>query len=198
NRPLLIAMCVMRDNVLEMPDFVHYCNSIGANICFHKVWTPLQHAVYNLPAETLHNIYNLLTQQPPLPSETPLQRSNKAHYEYYLSVIKGWMQDADTHTANLEGMMNQSSAELVDYALNRLQAYIMRETMLEEDKNGLIAICSNKLKQVVAKWPESKQKRAMLIKLCLIKESEILIALKTQSVEKLYEMSLTTTEYNES
>ncbi len=191
NRPFLIAMCVMRDNVMEMPDFIHYCNRIGAHVCFHKVWAPLHCAVYNLPYNQLQQIYTTLSRYT-FKAETSIERYNKAHYAYYLSVIKTWMQEAATQTQNFESVVSLSLAELQDYAKERLRVYINRETMLEENKEELIRVCIGKLDSVLAMWPDDEKKQAMLIRLCLVIETDVLTALKTMTVEKLYEMSVAT------
>ena len=84
NNRFSLAMCVMRQNWQELPEFINFCNSMNAVATFHKVWYPLQHALHNLPVDKLNEIYEYL--EPfDFPEQTPLQIGNKNHYKYILS-----------------------------------------------------------------------------------------------------------------
>jgi MoaA/NifB/PqqE/SkfB family radical SAM enzyme len=190
---MTISMCVMRQNWKELPAFVRFCNRTGALITFHKVWTPLKYAIYNLPAPVLESIYTELSSHT-FPSGSALEIKNKNHYVYFVSVIKKWMEDAQSRSEGVDSMEHLSVEELDQYAKTRLQKYITGHTMLETDKEELIRICQQKIDDVLGLWNDEAKKRTLLTKLCLIKESELLPALKTQTIEKLYEMSVATAD----
>jgi hypothetical protein len=61
--------------------------------------------------------------------------------------------------------------------------------MLETDKAELIHTCLTKLDGVMKQWQDENEARHILTQLSQIKESLILPSLKSETVEKLYEMS---------
>lgn len=54
---LVISFTLMRHNWRDFEDVVHYCNRIGAILYVSYLKTPPQFALWNLPAETLEEIY---------------------------------------------------------------------------------------------------------------------------------------------
>ncbi len=183
-----IAMCVMRENWHEMPAFVLFCNNIGANVTFHKVWAPLKYAIHTLPSAELDEMVIELKRFA-CPAATPLERRNKNHYEYYLAQIERWRTEAAGREAAPVDLSAYSIDELLSYAKSRLQRYIEQQHMLETDKAELIHTCLTKLDGVMKQWQDENEARHILTQLSQIKESLILPSLKSETVEKLYEMS---------
>ncbi len=193
NRNFTISCCVMRNNWMEMPAIVEFCNRMGAYVTFHKVWSPMKYAINRLSAQELENIYTTLSRYE-CSSNNTLEKGNKKHYEYYLSVIKQWMIEAQHGKLAAEDLVMLSYSELSELAKERLKTYISGQRMLEVDKEELIRQCEDKIDGVIQLWGEKIGKANMLIKLCLAKESDMVGAMKTQSIEKLYEMSVATAD----
>jgi len=193
NKVFNVCTCVMRNNWDELPDFISFCNDIGARAVFHKVWSPAKFGLYNLPEKELTNIYNQLSGYV-CPSSTPLQRKNKLHYDYYVSVIKKWMLEAPHRQKNNTEVEHKSISELLQYINIKLTDFISTQEIPEPEKIQLRDSCMYKIEAVTTLWKKEDEKRKMLISLCLSHESDILAYVKDQSIEKLYEMSVAATE----
>lgn len=190
NKVFTISACVMRQNWQELPQFVAYCNALGAHLILHKVWSPLSCALYNLPAAELEHIYNTLSPVK-FPETNTLEKRNAAIYHYLTEVIARWLKEAKQKEQNGVRWQHLTNEELQQQVKVNLENYILQQTILETDKGKLIALCHDKLDRVMDLWTDEKGKRTTLIKLCTIPVAEILIQLKAQPVEKLFEMSNT-------
>jgi MoaA/NifB/PqqE/SkfB family radical SAM enzyme len=189
-RVFTISTCVMRQNWQEMPDFVRYCNEIGAHIIFHKVWSPLSCALYNLSSSELNNIHSYLSSFS-FPADTPLEKRNSNTYKYFVSVIERWMKDAVLKEQSGAEWQALSDQELQTNINASIQSYIQEQTMIESDREQLIELCISKFARVMDMWTDQNDKRKILLKISSIPVSEMIISLKVQPLEKLYEMSKT-------
>ena len=84
---------------------------------------------------------------------------------------------------------NLSTDELQTQIKNKVAQYIQQQPMLETDKQPLIDLCEKKIDGVVKLWNDEMQRRNMLLHLIAVPVNEILPSLKSNTVEKLFEMS---------
>lgn len=187
NKSFTISTCVMRQNWNELPDFINFCNKIGANATFHKVWNPLQYALHNLPAAKLQEIHTELSGYD-LPSGTPLEKVNKKHYEYYVSVIGSWLKDARNRKNDLADPNDLNDDELHNRIILNFKTYIREQTMFEEKKQELTDLCESNINDVYKLCENEQQKKAWLNLLWSHPLSVTFPVIKTSSPEKLYEI----------
>jgi MoaA/NifB/PqqE/SkfB family radical SAM enzyme len=186
-KTLNISTCVMRQNWNELPDFIDFCNKIGATATFHKVWNPLRYALHNLPAAKLQEIYTELSGYD-FPSGTPLEEVNKKHYEYYVSVIGSWLKDARNRKDDQADTKGLTDDELHNLIILNFKTYIRDQTMLEEKKQELIDLCESKINDVCKLCESEQHKRAWFDLLWVHPISMTLSVIKTSSPERLYEI----------
>lgn len=188
-RPFNISACIMRKNWKEMPDYIRFGNSIGALIIFHKVWHPQQFALHNLPANELQVIYQeLATHTQTFPTLTAIEKQNKRQYEYYLSVIEGWMNDAMNKTDDERNSQNLTLPELRERIKLSFEDYISTQPMIEDDRQQLINLCADKINSVANLCITEQQERAWFLLLNANPPALSFPAIKTSSPEKLYEI----------
>ncbi len=93
NRKFNISTCVMRQNWMEMPDFINFSNKLQAVQTFHKVWFPRKYALFNLSAAELEFIGKQLSLHD-FDVSTLIEKLNRNHYKYFQNVIREWFTDA--------------------------------------------------------------------------------------------------------
>lgn len=93
NTRFSLSMCGMRQNWEEIPDFISFCNQHDATATIHKVWQPIHSAIYNLPKKELLKIYEFYKTQE-FSTKTKTERINKNHFDYVISIIKEWYENA--------------------------------------------------------------------------------------------------------
>ena len=153
----------------------------------------MKYALNTMSAQELENIYTTLSQHE-CPSASALERANKKHYEYYLSVIRQWIIEARNGKIAAQDLVNLSLGELHELMTKRLHTYISGQIMLEANKEEIMRTCVEKVDRVLQLWKDDAGRKNTLIKLCLSKESDVVASMKTQSVDKLYEMSVSTAD----
>jgi MoaA/NifB/PqqE/SkfB family radical SAM enzyme len=188
-RQLNISTCVMRENWHELPDFIHFCNKIGATATFHKVWLPQQNALYNLPAHQLQEIYNQLCKHD-FPVNSILEKKNKKHYDYFVSCIGNWAKDAASNVYEMPNLESLSNNELLQFISQNFKLYIFNQHMLESNPGELLQLCQHKIEQIMDLCSTDEQRKAHLMALARTPVSFSLPAIKSNSVEKLFEMSI--------
>jgi MoaA/NifB/PqqE/SkfB family radical SAM enzyme len=195
NKVFTISTCVMRQNWNELPEFIHFCNKAGAVATFHKVWTPLQYSLHNLPVAELQHIYDQLSAYN-LPCGSALEKKNKLHYEYFVSVIAAWLTDARNEKSDNIDLQNLTTNELRQLMGDKLKTYITGQTMLDNDKQQLIQLCQDKIDEVMNLCENDQHKQVRLILLCSTPVSISLPAIKTYTAQKLYELSVNQVNQN--
>ena len=184
---LTISTCVMRQNWKELPDFVTYCNKLGAYATFHKVWAPLEFAIHNLPADQLHEIYNELSAYK-FPLQSYIEKKNSEHYYYFVSLIGTWAQAAENNSSN-ENFAEYGLEELMIFVKQKFKAHVSAQSMLEENTQALAMMCENKIDGVMGLCNSDEQRKQRLISLASIPVQLSFPAIKNNSTEKLFEMS---------
>jgi len=187
-RPFTISTCVMRQNWKELPDFIRFCNEMGASATFHKVWLPLQYALHNLPTDELQAMYEELSRHD-FPVNSALEKKNRNHYQYFVSLIGDWASEAKHSTAETPDLHQLSTSELLQLIKHNFETYIAGQQMLENDKQQLLSLCGNKIDKIMALCTNEDERKVRLVSLASTPVSFSLPAIKTHSVEKLFEMS---------
>lgn len=188
NRTFTISTCVMQQNWRELPAFIDFCNNVNAVATFHKVWTPLQYSLHNLPVNELEDIYDELSKYD-FVAVNPLQEKNKNHYRYFISVIEKWINEIKNRSTDIVDLSNLSFAELRQHFFSNLKRYIVGQSMLDEDKQLLITLCQDKIDEVLNLGENDESRKASLILLNSTPVSISLPAIKNHTAQKLYEMS---------
>lgn len=88
--PFRLSMCVMRNNWHEMPQYLEHCNRLEAYVSFHRVNTPLDQSLWNLPSSELFQIHRYLADHKPAGGGSPVVNDNLRHYQAYTDLILEW------------------------------------------------------------------------------------------------------------
>ena len=184
NSYFMLALCVMRQNWNEMPAFINLCNKMGATAVFHKVWFPAEYALHNLPFAQLQNIYNDLKSFSYHP-QNALQKQNIEHYNYFLSVIRSWMEEAHIREENISADAKISISELLSLVLQRIDNHIDSMNVGEQEKSLLHDACREKLPRIIRMFEPSEQE-SILRMLYVENPARIVGPLKQQTEEMLY------------
>lgn len=137
-----LSMCVMRNNWQEAADFIRYCNQNHAVANLHKVWYPIDLAIYNLPKKELENIYQFLYGQE-LPDKTDLERHNKKHYSYYVDIVRHWADSAFEGDTVYAYTNKYESIQGFSECIKRISSYIHEQRDLK-DKEFELEVFKNK------------------------------------------------------
>jgi len=190
HKSFLLSYCVMRQNWHEMPAFVQYANSLNADVLFHKVWSPLTHSMHNLSVSELEEIYYTLSDTH-LPDSTAVEKKNKRHFLYFVSVIHTWLEEARIASAQKSEPQTHSIEYLQNLINQTLSNYIQTQETLEKDKAALIENCTSKIAQVIACLNTDEERHAALQRMNQVRIEQIIGPIKTLPVEKLLEMAKT-------
>jgi hypothetical protein len=178
-----ISMCVMRQNWHEMADFVHFCNEHHAIINFHKVWAPREFALFNLPAVELQAIHIALAAHE-LPEDTPLQKRNKQHYHYYLSVIQQWHAEAPALQAQTVLIESLNETELQTLLKQRIAQYIKQ--MQTDEAEADVMLCLQKFEAVLQRCNPALTAHTLLHWMAERTDEELVGGLKYESVDFIW------------
>ncbi len=179
----MLAMCVMRQNWSELPDFISLCNQLNAVAVLHKVWFPSGYALHNLPASQLKEILASLSSFT-YSSPEFLQRGNLEQYRYFLSVLKSWMEDAAEKEKSVQSLNNIPASRLLSLVTERIKNHISRMDATEEEKTQYLKTCSDKLEKVLEMLAPA-EREGILQLLCLENPAKIAEPLMQQPVEAL-------------
>ena len=179
----VLAMCVMRENWRELPDFVNFANTKDAVVNFHKVWFPVENALHNLSADKLKEIYEYLSARDV--NEDGLHgKWNRRHYHYMVSVIKQWLDKALELGAEGRLVDTLHESELLPYFEKKLRQQLGYEDLTEERRKEMEMYMS-KVKTVVD-YPGLPADRLTILKtICLVPPAELEIPIKTKTAEEL-------------
>lgn len=143
-----ISACMMRNNWHEAPDFINLCNEWNVPVYFHTVFHPKDLALISLPVKELESISSILSAHS-FPSDTPVQRKNKRHYEDLINQINGWIKTT-TEREDM-GLRISSIAGLEKYLSARLKQQLNNADELKEKG----AMLKNKLQLIAELVPPS-------------------------------------------
>lgn len=183
NSRFSLAMCVMRSNWREVPEFISFCNAMNAAATLHKVWTPLEHALYKLPQQELEDIYKFLSAFD-FPADTPLQQGNRNHYRYFAAVVNQWA----AQEAEIARVKSLRSEELLPYLRKKMQRSFSAGNEDAQHQRELFDSLIKKL-QVIIQAFEGEQGDKLLRWACAEKADVVIQSLRNHSVESLVEQA---------
>lgn len=143
-----ISTCVMRSNWDELPDFVRFCNELNCEAIFHKVWFPEEHALYNLTKAELQQLHEQLAQAE-LPATNALQSRNRRHYQYFVSVIKQWMEQADVVKERAELPVDLPLHDLLNKLSAKFNEHLTAQKRPAQEIEEINAVTRQKLAAIV-------------------------------------------------
>jgi hypothetical protein len=176
-----IAVCAMRQNWKELPEFVRFCNSMDAVLTIHKVWFPREYALHNLPSEQLSEIHQYLSGFD-FPTDTRLKELNRDHYRYFVSVTADWLDTAVKFKKEVPSVYSLSGDQLMAYLEEKLKNNIEEDNKTSAEKRKELEDSLSKLQAVLDKFNDPQQKEEALRRMCLTPVAEIRkVALKHSS-----------------
>ncbi len=183
NQKFVLAMCVMRENWSELPDFVNFANRMDAVVNFHKVWFPVENALHNLSSEKLQEIYDYLSSRD-VNEEGLHGKWNRRHFKYMVSVIKQWLDQSLELGAEGRLIDTLHESELLPYFEKKLRQQLGYEDLTEERRKEM-QVYMAKVKAVVD-YPGLPADRLTILKtICLVPPAELEQPLKGKTVEEL-------------
>jgi radical SAM protein with 4Fe4S-binding SPASM domain len=183
-RRLCISMCVMQVNWHETPDMVRFCNSLGADILFHRVWYPHNLALHSLPPEGLRQVAETLAAAQ-LPDGTPLERSNLMHYRTLVGVVRRW---ADAATLRAENG-KEAGKEPMERLWERLKALIARGVSdghpTEMGHDALSALCVDRMESLLGSLDRPEDRMRAMQSMCAFPAEYVVALLRDNTPETL-------------
>ena len=168
-----LAMCAMRQNWRELPDFINFCNSMNAVAIIHKVWNPLEYALHKLPKEGLYEVYDYLATFD-FKADTERQNLNRSHYRYFVSVVKTWAEKV----AEISHIKSMHNGELFLYLKEKLKNGYSAKPGTSEEKKAILEDSMNKMQAVLNHF--NSNQRENLLRWACAKKSDIV----SQPLEK--------------
>jgi radical SAM protein with 4Fe4S-binding SPASM domain len=178
-----IALCVMRQNWQELPDFIKFANSLSATATFHKVFHPLEYSLKSLSRNKLSETINYL-EGFSFDTNNTLQKQNEKHYQYILDSLRYWHQEA---AKNL--FEDLSDEQLVKSILKKWQLFA------EENKGPIeiapmdLQLFETKLTLLLAKIPEADIKRKTLTLIYASEFNELSSDFNKLTIDELLSLS---------
>lgn len=189
NRKFNISTCVMRQNWMEMPDFVNFSNKIKAVQTFHKVWFPRQYALFNLTSSELEKIYFHLASYD-FSVNASLERLNRNHYKYFQIVVEQWYKEAKSKEEEKLKLSNAGLDALRDIAFQRIKNYLLENN---ENFDGNIELSykkiTDRITQLIDMLILDSLKKKVLREICTVDIKSVIEALKNNSANQLLKMA---------
>ncbi|MBL4577851.1 MAG: radical SAM protein [Flavobacteriales bacterium] len=133
---LHVKCCVMQDNILEIPDFMHHFNEQNISVQLKPVWFPSTRSLRNRSSSVLATIVKAIG-EPSLRGDTHFQRLNIERYKELISQVQLWSEEAKAQPRE-----NTDLDELTIRFFNGLEASIMSDnTLAEWEKSAKITRC---------------------------------------------------------
>lgn len=188
NKPFTISTCVMRENWKELPSFVNFCNSIQAHVTFHKVYTPLQYALHNLPKSELREISAYLKDKQ-FENNNAFSKKNAAHYRYFVGVIDSWAEEAIVESAIEPLAENLDYLTLLTNVKKTIANYLHASSILEQDKELALTEVDKKLDELMEACTSEEQRCRILNSMISHSTGSVISSLRRFEVDRLVEMS---------
>ncbi len=190
NEKFAVALCVMRQNWKELPDFIKFCNDHNAVATLHKVWFPRQYALHTLSHKKLSEIYDYLSAAD-IAANTALEQLNKRHYQYIVSGIKGWRDEALQRGEESELVDTLQEEELMQFFKSKLRNELEDESAEQKDIEQIVDLCTEKITAVLYDYKDDAGRLAVFRQMSKVPGKEILKAMRYAPVETLKEQART-------
>jgi MoaA/NifB/PqqE/SkfB family radical SAM enzyme len=184
NEKFAVALCVMRQNWRELPEFIKFCNENNAVATLHKVWFPREHALHSLHYRNLAEIHDYLAAFD-WEANTPLQKLNKRHFQYIVSTVKDWKQNALFLRDEAIHVDALSEQELMPFLQSKLRKELQKGSSLDIDVEDIVKLCSDKITAVLQNYETGDERLNTLKQMCKVPASDSLKALRYAPVEIL-------------
>lgn len=178
-----IAMCVMRQNWKEMPEFVHFANSLNATATFHKVYHPMEFSLQTLSKGELEEITAFLSNVT-LQTETSLQQKNAKHFQYLLTLFKKWESEASTIIVE-----NLTDQEMETIVIRQAEQFFNNNSNDANEAKLEFEQFQSKFAGMMYRFEKDGKKRKILLQMYRSDFSMIFPYFKQFSEEELYALS---------
>ena len=190
NEKFALAMCVMRQNWKELPEFIKFCDANNAVATLHKVWFPREHALYPLSFAKLTEIHDYLSAFD-WEAQTALQQLNKRHYQYLVSTIKMWKENSLLRGDEAVHIDALNEEELITFFQSKLRTELENESMPELETENIVQLCTDKILAVLEDYGSDTERLDVFKQMAKIPAPEVLKALRLAPVELLKEQAKT-------
>ena len=181
----MLAMCVMRQNWKELPAFIKLCNELNAAAVLHKVWSPTEFALFNLPFPALEDIQSELSTFT-FKHSNSLEKQNYETFNYFLSVIRKWKDNAEEKTENINEISSMNTQQILTLFLLKIEQAIDIMPIEFEDKVSSKKIFRSRFDKILASLNTLEQ-LLLLKQLYVENPQQIIDGVKQLSDEKIYD-----------
>jgi radical SAM protein with 4Fe4S-binding SPASM domain len=179
-----VALCVMRQNWRELPEFIKFCNTNNAVATLHKVWFPVEYALHNLRYKKISEVYNYLSSFD-LEAKNPLEQLNKRHFQYFVSSIKSWQENALRLRNEAIYVDSLGEDKLMPFLQSKLKKQLEVESANRKDIAGIVQVCSDKIAGVLSSYGQGHEQLSIMKQMCIVPAADSLKALRLTPIEVL-------------
>jgi sulfatase maturation enzyme AslB (radical SAM superfamily) len=98
-----ISACAMQQNWKDIPNILSFCNKNQVQIYLHTVFFPQECALRTLDYKSINSILKFIAPfLNDLPTDTAIERKNKAHYADFVKQLEQWVDIALKSTSKIE------------------------------------------------------------------------------------------------
>jgi MoaA/NifB/PqqE/SkfB family radical SAM enzyme len=179
-----IALCVMRQNWRELPDYVRFANSFDATVTFHKVCHPMEFSLQTLSKKELQEIVSYLSAAT-IDADTQLGKQNVRHFKYILDSVRAWEKEA---TAII--VENLSEQELMESILDQSLGFIKAEYKEDAQVEHEYSMFKAKFERLIEMFRFDGREKKILVQMYRSDFKFIFPFFKHNSERELYTLSL--------
>lgn len=170
-----VKCCLMKNNILELPDFLSFFNNQNISVQLKPVWFPSKFSLRTLSKNELKNIISLLKKAYFI-NETHFQKLNNFRFNELLSQLKIWGKE----TLANQGSINAEEETIIKAFFQKIDALIEADHTLSNNEKNKKAI---KCKEVGTKMLDSVQdslKRKVALNKFMQMPAEFIVAEMTR------------------
>ncbi len=152
-----LSICVMRNNWMDLPEYIVMCNNLGAYASFHKVTSPQELSLKTWDIIELQKVYDFLSNQE-FKATSSIEISNLEHYRQYVNLIELWLNNKKNETQQILIDDSSSVSELRNQLLNS-QLLAAEALPIESTQKKQLII---KINNIIAAIPDDTDKEVYL------------------------------------
>jgi radical SAM protein with 4Fe4S-binding SPASM domain len=155
-RSLCIMINPMRNNWMEMPDFVNFCNTHNVPLWFNSIIYPENLSLTMLSHSELQHIYKALSIikfDKFTHTESSIFKHNTSTYYNLIEIqINGWMGDAKKREAEKTDVSrNIVQADSKEYFIKRLDSYLSNTSKFDSDEKQIVYKRLGEMEEILSK-----------------------------------------------